>query len=199
MTLQLTKKHSFDMVFDSQKVFRLILEAMSNPLRVVNIKESAEKLFGSCPEFLAVAMTLLDSEMSFSVCGNDLLLEEIASLTCARRVKTESADFIFVHDPDGLEAAVEAAKCGSLSDPHKSATVVIRNGGNPVYRLMFSGPGIDGYAEINAAQVVKDAIACRDSQCYEYPQGVDFVFVSEAGDLYAIPRLIKIGGCYENC
>ena len=45
MSSTLSKKYSFDSVFDSQKVFRLILEAISNPSRVVNINESADKLF----------------------------------------------------------------------------------------------------------------------------------------------------------
>ena len=198
MTLQLTRKHSFDTVFDSQKVFRLVLEAMSNPSRVVNIKEFADKLFGSCPEFLAVAMTLLDNETGFSVIGNDALSDEIAMLTLARREETESADFIFVHDPDSLATVIEMAKCGTLSDPHKSATVVIRNSGTPICRLTLYGPGIDGYAEINAPQVVKDAIACRDLQNYEYPQGIDLIFISENGDLFAIPRLTKIGEYHES-
>jgi len=191
MTLPLTKKHNFDMVFDSQIVFRLILEATSNPLRVVNIQKSADKLFGSCPEFLAVAMTLLDNETGFAVIGNALLSDEIASLTLARREETDSADFIFIHDTDGLEAAVEAAKCGTLSDPHKSATVVVRNNGTQVCRLTLSGPGIDGCTYITAPQVVKDAIACRDLQYYEYPQGIDLLFISETGDMFAVPRLVK--------
>ena len=141
MTLQLTKKHSFDLVFDSQKVFRLILEAMSNPARVVNISEYAIKLFGDYPDcvgkhpsavfttrslaFLALAMTLLDNEVSFSACENHSLTDEIASLTLAKKENIESADFVFVCDPNDIRSVIENAKCGTLSDPHKSATVII--------------------------------------------------------------------------
>ncbi|NCC67332.1 MAG: hypothetical protein EOM14_03920, partial [Clostridia bacterium] len=32
-----TKKYIFDEVFDSQKVYRLLLDAMSNPTRIVSI------------------------------------------------------------------------------------------------------------------------------------------------------------------
>jgi len=191
MTSTLLRKHSFDIVFDSQKVYRLILEAVSNPARVVNISESAGKLFGSCPEFLAVALTLLDMETSYEVIGDDTLSDEIASMTLARRENAESADFIFVCDPDGLKTVIENAKSGTLSDPHKSATVVVRNNGNTECRLKLSGPGIDGEAELPATQTAKDALALRDRQNYEYPQGIDFIFISGAGDLFAIPRLVR--------
>ena len=192
MISTLTKKHSFDPVFDSQKVFRLILEATSNPTRVVHIKESADKLFGSCPAFLAVAMTLLDNETSFSVRGDDSLPDEIASLTLARREKTESADFLFVCDPDDLKIVIETAKCGTLADPHKSATIIIQNDGEPSCRLTLSGPGIDGQATVRVSQMVKDTIVLRSAQSYEYPQGVDLIFVSGARELFAIPRLVRV-------
>ena len=127
MISTLSKKHSFDTVFDSQKVFRLLLEAMSNPTRVVNIKEYADKLFGDHPVFLAAAMTLLDNEVSFNTCGNHSLSDEIASLTLAKREQIENADFVFVCEPNAIKSVIENAKCGTLSDPHKSATVIIGN------------------------------------------------------------------------
>jgi len=192
MTLQLTKKHSFDIVFDSQKIFRLILDAVSNPTRVVHIKDSADKLFGSCPEFLAVAMTVLDNETSFEVLGDVLLSDEIVSLTHARREKTDSAEFLFVCDPADLKDIIKTLKCGTLSDPHKSATVVIRNNGASTCRLTLSGPGIDGKTAIQTTQTVKEAIELRDAQNYEYPQGIDLIFVSNNGELFAIPRLTRM-------
>jgi len=192
MTLQLTKKHSFDIVFDSQKVFRLILEAMSNPTRVVNIKEYANKLFGDCPSLLAIAMTLLDNEVSFNICENHSFSDEIASLTLAKRENIEAADFVFISDLNYMEYAIENAKYGTLADPHKSATVIIRNDGEHTEQLALSGPGVDGQIEVAATQMVKDAIAMRDTQNYEYPQGIDLMFVSSDGELFAIPRLVKV-------
>ena len=52
--------HTFDDIFDTQKTFRLLLDAMANPSRVVSIQEGAEKLYGSKREMLTLAMTLLD-------------------------------------------------------------------------------------------------------------------------------------------
>jgi len=192
MTLQLTKKHSFDLVFDSQKVFRLVLEAMSNPARDAVIKEYADKLFGSFPVFLAVALTLLDNEVSFNTCENQTLSNEIASLTLSRKTNIEEADFIFASNYSVMEKAINNAKCGTLADPHKSATVIIQNNGISALCLMLSGPGIDGQVEFMVTQTVKDAITIRDAQNYEYPQGIDLLFVSGLGEMFAIPRLVKV-------
>ncbi|NLL63305.1 MAG: phosphonate C-P lyase system protein PhnH [Ruminococcaceae bacterium] len=210
MTLQLTKKHSFDTVFDSQKVFRIILEAVSNPARVLNIAKAANKLFGDFPEILSLAMTLLDNETGFYIYGNyknvsvespvDTVLEtaveqlekDIASLTLARKVEATAADFIFVCDPSSTKEAIEQAKCGTLIDPHKSATIVIQNDEELKCNLTLSGPGIDGVIKVFVSQAVKDALFYRDAQNYEYPEGIDLIFISKTGDLFAIPRLIKV-------
>jgi len=192
MTLQLTKKHNFDPVYDSQKVFRLVLHAMSNPAGFVNINEYADKLYGDFPECIALAMTLLDNEVSFNTCDDHSLSEKITLLTHAGVENTENADFIFVCNPGNLRNAIESAKCGTLADPHKSATVIIRNNGESVYRLTFSGPGIDGKTVISASQTVKEAIELRDAQNYEYPQGIDLLFISHAGDMLAVPRLTRM-------
>jgi alpha-D-ribose 1-methylphosphonate 5-triphosphate synthase subunit PhnH len=188
----ISKKHNFDIVFDSQKIFRLILEAMSNPARIVNIKEYADKLYGDYPALLAVALTLLDNEVSFNTCENRQLSDEIISLTLSRREKVDSADFIFICDSKDIENVIENAKCGTLADPHKSAAVIIQDDGEPAYWLKFSGPGINGHTEIKAAQTVKEAVALRDAQNYEYPQGIDLIFASSSGELFAIPRLLSM-------
>ena len=191
----LIKKYCFDKVFDSQKVFRLILEAMSNPGRVVNIKEYADKMFGDYNAFLTVAMTLLDNEVSFYACGNQPLSEEIMLLTLAKAEKIESADFVFVCDPYDIKNVIENVKCGTLADPHRSVAVIIRNDGEPAYRLTLSGPGINGYKIVSVPQVVIDAICMRNAQYFEYPQGIDLLFISSEGELLAIPRLTHADGC----
>ena len=192
MISTLSKKHSFDAVFDSQKMFRLILDALSNPARIVDISEYAAKLSGGRPAFLAVAVTLLDNEVSFNTCGEDELSDEIASLTLARKDEIESADFVFVSCPDDIENVIENMKCGTLSDPHKSATAIIRNEGAPACRMKLSGPGIDGHAAVHATRTIEYAVMSRDARNYEYPRGIDMLFVSDNGELFAIPRLTRM-------
>jgi len=191
MISTLSKKHSFDLVFDSQKVFRLILEAMSNPTRVVRIREYADALFGDQPSFLALAITLLDNEVSFNACGNQTLSAEIASQTLTKGAGLESADYVFVSNPYRIKEVIENVKHGTLYDPQKSATVIIRNDDEPTCLMDLSGPGICGSVEVQVSKTVAEAIRIRNEQNYEYPQGIDLIFVSSWGDLFAIPRLVS--------
>lgn len=189
------KIHSFDEVFDSQRMFRLILEATSNPGRIVDIKEFSTKMFGEKPLFLAVAMTLLDNETGFCAYENKNLADEIVSLTLAKNEALEKADYIFTDEgEDGLDVVIENAKSGTLADPQKSATIIISIGSKKDTVLKIGGPGIKDTFEVHTSEMVSDAINIRDKQQYEYPCGIDFIFISEDGELFAVPRLIRKAG-----
>jgi len=188
---QLIRKHSFNEVFDSQGVFRKVLEALSNPSRVVNIRTYADKLFGDYPGMLALAITLLDNEVSFNACENDELTDEIVSLTLSRREKLSEADFIFVCNPDDLPDAMASIKSGTLANPHKSATVIIHNDDQDIGEMILVGPGIKGKQRVFASMLIKHAMLLRNQQSFEYPQGIDLFFLSTDGELIGIPRLVR--------
>lgn len=185
------KIHNFDEVHDSQKMFRLILKAMANPLRVVNIKDYASKLFGEHKDFLALAMTLLDNEISFNTCEQRQLSDDIVSLTLAKREIVSKADYIFVADRLYLPEIIENAKGGSLCDPHKSATIIIKISGEQDTKIMMSGAGIDKKIGIQTDKIVLEAINRRDNRFFEYPEGIDFIFLDNEFNLFAVPRLTK--------
>lgn len=69
--------HQFDEVFDTQAVFRKLLEAMSNPARTVSVAEQREKLFGDYRALLALGMTLLDNEVTFSSCKDEAFRKDL--------------------------------------------------------------------------------------------------------------------------
>lgn len=185
----LIKKHNFDVVFDSQKVYRQILDAFSNPTRKVSIAESAGKMFGEKAAFLTVAMTLLDNEVTFCTCGDEILSDDIISLTHSKKERIDLSDFIFIGDKNYLAEAAANAKCGTLIDPHKSATLIIYDTDPDESDITFRGPGIDGEAAVRISKLAQEAIELRDEQNYEYPQGIDLIFINGEGELYAIPRL----------
>ncbi|MFQ9523785.1 MAG: phosphonate C-P lyase system protein PhnH [Phascolarctobacterium faecium] len=118
------KAYEFDFVYDTQAAFRLLLEALSNPGRIVELGPLARKLGGAYAMPLTVAAVLLDNEVSFAVCGSPALAEKITELTLAKTAAVSKADYIFVTENADWQEAVQAAKCGTLRDPHKSATVI---------------------------------------------------------------------------
>lgn len=184
------KIHDFDEVFDGQKVFRIVLEGMSNPGRVLSIKEQAQKMYGENPAFLALAMTLLDNEVSFFTCGNQKMSEDISLLTLAKETAVEDADYIFVEKEEDLKNVLEKAKIGTLADPQQSATILVKTGTDFGSNLAIYGAGVDQTMQLTVPEVVKTALRLRDEQVYEYPQGVDFIFVTEDERILCIPRLV---------
>lgn len=88
--------HQFDEVFDTQAVFRLLLEAMANPTRVVSIAAQKEKLFGNNSAFLALGMTLLDNEVTFSTCGEEALQKDLQLVTLSQEAPLPQADYLFL-------------------------------------------------------------------------------------------------------
>lgn len=185
--------HEFDEVFDSQKTFRILLEAMANPFRELSIAEASEKMYGGHPQLLAVAMTLLDNEVSFHVCGDEGLAEQIRLLTHAKETDLADADYIFLTDHTQLKEAVQAAKIGTLEDPHKGATLIVENSGEKSISGTFYGPGIDDLIDKRITELMHQAVCIRDEQEYEYPQGIDYIFVTKDGAISCIPRLVLRG------
>ena len=184
------KLHSFDEVFDGQKVFRKVLEAMSNPGRRVFIAEQSEKMYSDGKVFLAIGMTLLDNEVTFATCGNQELAENMSLITLSKEESLENADFIFVEEESKLTEVIEKAKCGTLEDPQKSATIIIKTDKACSKTLHLYGAGIDGTLQLEVPDITVKALELRKQQNYEYPQGIDFIFGTADGELFSIPRLV---------
>ena len=183
--------HQFDEVFDTQAVFRKLLEAMSNPARTVSVAEQKEKLFGDYRALLALGMTLLDNEVTFSACKDEAFRKDLQLVTLAQEALVPEADYLFVTDSRKLSTILVQAKCGTLVDPHKSATLLIRDNTEKTESCTLYGPGIDGETELCCSETVCQALRLREQQAYEYPMGVDLIFVTDSGDITCIPRLVK--------
>ncbi|MDO4198905.1 MAG: phosphonate C-P lyase system protein PhnH [Erysipelotrichaceae bacterium] len=183
-------KHEFDEVFDGQKVYRKLLEALSNPGRKVSLKDEASK-FDNTSVRLAMAMTLLDNEVTFYTDGNEALRNEVELLTNAKHAALSSADFIFVKNEYELEEAFNSAKTGTLEDPQKSATLIISCEGLNNEKTYLKGPGIKDVQEFDLPSIVKKAVKRYTSLNIEYPMGMDMFFITDNYEVIGIPRLIR--------
>jgi len=185
------KTHDFDSVFDSQEVFRLILDATAHPLTPVNLKPYTKKIPFNEPQFLAIAMTLLDNEVSFNTCENGELSHNIRSLTLSSRKDIADADFVFVSNTSDLEDVIQNAKCGTDTNPHDTAAVIVKIDNEKEDVEAFQGPGIQNELFTQIHPMVNKAIALRDNMFFEFPKGIDLFFVDHDDNLFAVPRTLK--------
>ncbi len=184
--------HEFDEVHDSQQMFRKILKAMSNPLVKMDIKEQVQKISGDFPAELSVALTLVDNETTFCTFSNKALDADILSFTLSKKVPCNTADYIFVDTEEELLNAIETGKCGTLLNPHKSATIIVKIPTKKDCTVTMYGAGIKDTISLETNSFVKKALEKRDSMYFEYPTGLDFIFINDDNELFAIPRLTKI-------
>ena len=121
------------------------------------------------------------------------LAEKITELTLAKTAAVSKADYIFVTENADWQEAVQTAKCGTLRDPHKSATVILCTADLQAGKLQrISGPGIKAVQEIIMCPELQAALGKRDEQEYEYPLGLDFFVLDQRGCLMGIPRKTRI-------
>lgn len=186
---------AFDPVHDVQRAFRKTVRAFSFPGRVVDLgPESTGQDFGiPLPSALfVVARMLLDAETTF-YCQDDSLAGVLEMLTFARRAPIDRADFIIV---DGrcreLTEALATAKCGTLTDPHESATIIaLASFGEELEEWRLAGPGIDGERRCRFS-LAAGWDRARAERNREFPLGVDLVLISNDNRLAVLPRTTRI-------
>jgi alpha-D-ribose 1-methylphosphonate 5-triphosphate synthase subunit PhnH len=209
---RLKRKHDFDMVHGTQEVFRVLLEALANPGRVLNFRPQAVRFAGE-GRWLAPALTLLDGETGFFWDGDPRTGEEIHFLSGAPRVFLEDADFVFLSggshvpgassDPVAMAAdrgegfraeasgILSRVKGGTHLDPHDSALLFIaagdRSGGD--VKVLLRGPGIPPEGR-RLELFPGEAAWCRalEARGFEYPCGVELIFLREDFSLLALTR-----------
>jgi alpha-D-ribose 1-methylphosphonate 5-triphosphate synthase subunit PhnH len=208
MTGTVRPKHDFDTVHGAQEVFRILLEALANPGRVLSIRRQTSQFAGQ-GRWLALALTLLDKGTGFYWDGDAETGEEIRFLTGAPRAAPEEADFVFLSrgansggpppaggtSPEETEAAriLSRVKQGSHLDPHLSALLFIAagtgDGKKPDTPVFLTGPGIPPEGRrIDLFPAEAAWCRARDERDFEYPCGVELIFLREDFSLAALTR-----------
>lgn len=185
-------------VYPTQKVFRVLVDAMSHPGRVYRMPKP-QKIDPWETSLLAIVYTLLDHEVSFAFIGQKITIaEQIYAATKARQVAIEEADYIIV-EGNRSDGQILSAKCGVGAYPEQGATIIYvidqetHNGNSAgLNEIILNGPGIKDQTSPQLAGLsVEEFQHIRDLNT-EYPLGVDCVFLGEDNQVMCIPRSTKI-------
>lgn len=196
----------FNDVFDSQYVFRNILDAMAKPAVVRDIGDISTKLFsveGFTKTAAAIALTLLDEYAKFAVVyeHKESVERYIKWNTRAPIADIPHADYIFVGksvNESEIMGIFEEVRKGNLVQPDDSATLIIEvdkiaeGQWDGALSIRLKGPGIERENICSIKGLSPLWLVKRNEAVSEFPMGVDMVIVSEDGRLMALPRTTKV-------
>lgn len=184
---------AFNRVFDTQKLYRRMLDAMASPGTVVALPRLDIYPPPGLSAYASVlAFTLLDSDTTFAVLpSNDLWQDYLTVNTGARPVEPADAEFILLagqkHGPQ-----LATVRRGDLLAPEGGATIFAMvdalEDDKGELKLTLTGPGVDGQATVFVAGLNWSNLENILSLNQEYPLGVDCFLTDKNGRLTALPR-----------
>ncbi len=190
-----------DPVFDSQAVFKAVMDAMARPGTVLPIKSLTTPPAPLSATAAAVALTLCDHDTPVWL---DTRLAESAAVyswlgfhTGAPLVdKPAEAAFALVADPARLPQLADFAQ-GTQEYPDRSATIVLQvaapspNGLQGHRTFVLEGPGIRTTAILVASPLPGNFIEQWNDNRARFPRGVDLILAAP-GAVACLPRTVRI-------
>lgn len=167
----------------SREIFLALMNALSYPGRPFELPAGLE---GDGHHGLAsLADTLLDLESSVFTPDPDLA--RTLARTGARVETPDAAEFhVYSSLGDSEIDPVSRASVGTLIDPDRSATLIVRGSERDGLRLRLTGPGINGSIEIRPGGLPGWLWRERE-RSRRFPLGWD-LFVLVGGRVIGIPR-----------
>ncbi len=183
----------FNRVFDTQRIYRLMLDAMARPGKIMVLPRPELYPPAGITSYAAgAAFTLLDGETTFALLPDSDLPRQYICLNSGSRVEELSrAQFIIL---DGwVDFPALAGLCrGDLLFPERGATLIImvdaiaEEGGG--LRLTLRGPGVDGVRTLAIKGLCPANMHRVRELNREFPLGVDLILTDQNGTLAALPR-----------
>jgi alpha-D-ribose 1-methylphosphonate 5-triphosphate synthase subunit PhnH len=185
-----------DPVFDSQAVFRGVLDALSRPGRIVDIGARVEPPPPLAPVAAAVLSALCDE--GTPVFLDDTLARHEAipawiSFHTGVPIVAEPAEAAFAVIGDPLAMPPFAAfRQGTAEYPDRSTTLILQLAAfDGASKLTLTGPGIADEASLAPAPLPPDFIDRMRRNRALFPRGVDLLLTA-GNRLAALPRPVRI-------
>jgi alpha-D-ribose 1-methylphosphonate 5-triphosphate synthase subunit PhnH len=184
-----------DPVFESQAVFRKVLDAFARPGRVVRIPPVVTV---PSPLFVPTAAFLC----SFADEATPVHFEDgVAAGPAAAWVqfhtgaplaeRPDMAQFAVVTDPAALPD-LERFALGTQDYPDRSTTIVLQvENLSDGERFRLEGPGIDGKSEASVSPMPHDLLPALARNRMLFPRGVDLLLASPEA-IMALPRSTRV-------
>ena len=181
-------------VFQSQAAFRLVMDAMAQPGRIVDLGHSAQAPAPLEPAAAAFLATLADYDTSvwFEDSGADAAVSWLTFHTGAAVTKDPSTASFAVLSQNSPVSGWRNFAMGSLSYPDRSATLLLPmeslRDGTP---LTIHGPGIETAATIAPRGLPDGFTETMAINAARFPLGFDLLMTC-GSELLALPRTTRL-------
>jgi len=184
-----------DKVIDATAIFRAVLEAMSQPAKILPLPLVSEAPVGLQPGSVAVLLTLADMDTPVWLaprCDTPQARAHLRFHAGCPIVETPSQAAFAVMSVTSDLSAIDAMPAGSAEYPDRSATVVLESDALVADSgPWFSGPGIKDRRRFDAARAAADLWLRVATNHTLFPRGLDWIFTSPT-HLAALPRTTEV-------
>jgi alpha-D-ribose 1-methylphosphonate 5-triphosphate synthase subunit PhnH len=184
-----------DQARDSARAFRLMLDAMARPGRILPIDTALDAPAPLWVSTATICLTLCDYDTPLWLdesLRQDHIVDYLRFQTgAAIAADIKQASFL-LGTPASASAALTAASRGTAEYPDASATLIIQvpslAAGD---RVFLKGPGIDGEGEFRTLGLDERFWAAMAENHQLFPLGADVFFTAPA-EIAALPRSTRI-------
>jgi alpha-D-ribose 1-methylphosphonate 5-triphosphate synthase subunit PhnH len=183
-----------DPVFQSQSVFRTVLEAHARPARPLLLNDAVTPpapLFATTASIL-LALADFETPVWFDPTVNDAAREFVKFHTGARLVDDPAAAHFAVVTDLTMLPAHGALSHGTPEYPDTSTTLLIQVQALATDGPAYVGPGIDGTVRFDTSPPIADLQDRLAANRHDFPRGVDMILISPT-HIAALPRSIRPG------
>jgi alpha-D-ribose 1-methylphosphonate 5-triphosphate synthase subunit PhnH len=184
-----------DAVFNSQEVFRALMDAMASPGRVIEIGNLAAAPSPISSVAASVVATLFDHDATVwcdkSITSSAAAIGWLKFHTGLELTSNPSnAQFALIGDHETMPSLESFAK-GTSEYPDRSSTIILQIDGFNGPELTLSGPGIKDTQVFAPSQLPKMFLDQWAANRGAFPRGIDLIFAGK-GALAALPRTTRI-------
>lgn len=185
-----------DPVFDSQAVFRAVMDAMARPGRTAPIAGLRSAPPPLSPVAAAVALALVDHEtpvwLDAPLAGTEAVRAWLTFHSGAPIVETPAqASFAIVSDPPAMPR-LDRFALGSEAYPDRSTTLILQVTGFSDRGPRLTGPGVDDSVRLAATPLPETFWAQLRENRAMFPRGVD-IALAGPDSVAALPRSLQPG------
>jgi alpha-D-ribose 1-methylphosphonate 5-triphosphate synthase subunit PhnH len=198
----------FDAVRDTQKVFRVLLDALSRPGKLYELPpvgfvfgsaQTRSSVFDQFQALGAILATLLDHEVTFCLLGQDDIVHDLSiqlsKLTSSHSAPRDKASYVVTLQAPA-SSLLSQLNPGNLLYPDTSATLICMVPGLAASSLSehtgtllaLDGPGVAEKQTVWVADTNATFFNALSVVNTQYPLGFDVIWITPAGRVAGLPR-----------